>query len=647
MRWGYLVCLGALPGLGWLPAAAAELVRLEPVVVCASRSELKASEAASSVTIIGREQIERQQVTHVVDLLRDVPGIAVSRAGTFGSQAQVRLRGAESNHVLVLIDGIEANDPASNDEFRWETLTTHQIERIEIVRGPQSALWGSDAVAGVINIITDAASGPPGAGVFLEGGSFETVYGGARLRAAGERHRLDLGAAYLDSAGSNISRTGSEDDGYDNLTLSGSAVYAPRPDLELGLTGRYTDASNEFDAIDFLATGLPTDADRENTNEQLFLQSRARLGMWEERWHHDLRLAWTATENHNYADGRRTDEANADRYGLYYQSSIELAAGPGDAIHGLNLGIDLEREEFTQRGEAGFADPNQDRNMHNSGFAGEYLLRAFDGLTLSAGLRYDDNSDFRNQWSSRLAASFRAVTTGTRLHASYGTGHKAPTFIERYGYFPDLFVGNEALRPEESRGFDLGIEQSLADGELTVGLTYFQSRLNDEINGFAADPETGLFTAINEDGASRRRGIESTLAWSFADAGSLSLSYTFTDAEEPDADGGDRKELRRPRHMAAASVNHGFAAGRGNLNVNVSYTGERDDVFFPPFPQEARRVELESYTLVNLAASYQLTPRLRAYGRIENLMDEDYEDIYGFATPGIGVYAGFRADWGR
>ncbi len=620
---------------------------LDPVVVSASRAPVTLSEVPGSVTVIERDEIERRQVVHVADLLRSIAGVSVSRSGTPGSQTQVRMRGAESNHVLVLIDGVEANDPAAGDEFRWEQLTSFDIERIEVVRGPQSSLFGSDALAGVVNIVTRREVNGPGAGGFLEGGSFGTVYGGANARTAGERYSASFGGAYLDSDGSNISRQGGEDDGYDNLTLSAAADFAAADNLEFEFGGRYIDAENDYDAIDFFETGLPVDADRVSKNESLFLSSMARLGLFHGLWQNQLKVTYADSDNDNYSDGAEDGSTGAETLGLYYQGGVEFEGGPGAARHTLTMALEHEREDFSQRGIASdFGDPNQDQEMDNTAYAAEYVVRAWDALLLSGSLRYDDNSDFNNEYAWRAGASYRVDAWGSKFRASIGKGHKSPTFIERFGFFPDLFIGNPDLRPEESRSWEVGMDQALAAGRVEIGLTYFRARLEDEINGFVFDPESFLFTAQNVEGTSHRKGVEGTLSVRLTDSLSSTASYTFTNSKEPSTLGGHEEELRRPRHMAAANVNYAFFRSRANVNLGVTYTGERDDIFFPPFPAESEIVGLDSYTLVNLAASYRFSARTELYGRVENLLDEDYEDIYGFTNPGIGGFVGMRMAFG-
>jgi vitamin B12 transporter len=332
---------------------------------------------------------------------------------------------------------------------------------------------------------------------------------------------------------------------------------------------------------------------------------------------------------------------DGDRYGFYYQTSYDF--GHGDRTHRLTLAVDHERDEYQQRGPVTFGDPNQNQKMDNTGLVAEYLLQPLDALNLSASARYDDNSDFDSEATYRFAGSWRIESTGTRLRASAGKGQKSPTFTERFGFFPGDFVGNPSLQPEKSIGFDVGLVQTAVDGQLRLDLTWFYDKVDDEINGFVFDPATGSFTAGNENGTSHRRGVEVALQARLAKNLDGSASYTYTNAKEPDpVNGGNRREIRRPRHMAAGNLNYRFLDERANLNLNVSYSGKQKDEYFPPPDFAQTGVQLDDYTLVDLVLSYDLNDGISIYARAENLLDEDYENVLGYATPGAGYYAGLR-----
>ena len=622
---------------------------IETITVTGSRTPVPLPLLGSSGTVIDRQELERRQSASLSTILRDVPGFAVSRSGVQGSVTQLRVRGAEANQVLVMIDGIEANDPAQGSEFNLAHLLVREIERVEVIRGPQSALWGSDALAGVVNIITRRGEGDPTLSGFAEGGSFGTVYGGGGISGSGDRFHFNIGGSILDSAGSNISRQGNEKDGYDNTTLSFKGGYEVTDYLSFKVLGRHTDATNEFDNTDFL-TGLPADSDNVTDSARDYGLIQIRLDTFGGRWEHIADGSITATENDNFTSGVETSSTQGKRYEFDYQTNYFIdTLAYGGTQHTLTFAIDYEKEDFTQRGQASaFGDPNQDLEMDSTGMIGEYRIASDLDWLLSAGIRHDSNSDFQDDTTFRLTGSYRYSATGTRLRAAYGSGSKNPTFTERFGFFAQSvtpFVGNPGLKPERSRGWEVGFEQPLLEDRARFGFTYFDEDLRDEINGFVFDPTLGpfgAFTAQNVDGISKRHGIELSGQMQVSPALLLKGMYTWLDATETDTFGNDLKEIRRPEHIASINLNYVFLNGRGNINLNMFYNGKQLDTYFPPFPQPMQRVTLDDYVFVNLTADWQLTESVSLYGRIENLLDENYEEIFGFATPGIGAYAGVR-----
>lgn len=617
------------------------------LVVTASRIPVPLSTAGSSVSVIDREQIEARHSIFAVDLLQDVPGFAVSRSGGIGSQTQVRVRGAEANQVLVLIDGIEANDPAGNDEFAFQDLTTWDIERIEVVRGPQSALWGSDALAGVINVITRQPTEEFSAGSFAEAGAFDTYSLGGRVAGKVLGTRAGLSLSRFDSNGSNSSRSGDENDGYQNTTGTLMIAGSPTGHLALDFVGRYTDTHKEFDAPDYSSpapTGLPADSSDETDVKLGYFRAGGTLALADGRWTQRLRAAWTTTDTENSNEFGANGATDADKYGIYYQTTWQFTrSGPDSQGNSVTLALDRERQEFGQRGTASpYGDPNQNQALDNTAAVLELLLSPFERTSLSLSARYDDNSEFDDAATYRATTAWTAESTRTRLHASYGTGQKAPTFVERFGFFPDQFVGNPNLKPETSTGWEAGIDQPLFDDRVSLGITYFHEDLKNEIYGSAFDPDTFLSTAENLHGSSMRRGVEVSAQARVTDGLRFSGSYTYLDATQPDpVTGGNTREIRRPRQVASLNGDWRFLDKNADVNLNLTYVGNRDDTFFeavPPFGTET--VNLDSYYLASVAVSYRLTEQVRVYARVENLLSEDYEDVYGYNTPGLGAYAG-------
>jgi vitamin B12 transporter len=608
---------------------------IDTIIVSASRSPLERPKVGSAVTVISRDQIEMRRARYVTDILRSVPGFSVSQTGAIGSQTQVRVRGAEANHVLVLIDGIRANDPATGDEFRWEYLTTGNIDRIEIVRGPQSSLWGSDAVAAVVNVITRTENGTPRVSTYLEGGSNDSLNAGMNGDTRGDNWSLGFGLERLETDGTNISRFGDENDGSDVLTtsVSGDIQATERLSFDFGL--RTVDAISEVDPVDFLVSGLPVDGDLINEGRRIYVQAGATL---QGNARHHLNAHYLDTQNENLVDGLQDSSTEANRLTISYQADISLI----DSL--LSLAIEHEETDFRQRGAVVFGDPNQDQNMSVSSVIADYQHHSSENLTWVVSLRYDDNSEFDNVATGRASVAWR-LSDATRLRANIGTGQKSPTFIDRFGYFPGQFVGNPNLKPETSTSYDLGIDHQLAGDEFSVGLTVFRQDLRNEINGFVFDPVTFLATAENRAGDSERSGVELDARLKISDSFDLSATYAYTDSSETNI-GVTTGELRRPRHAGHFAAFYHAPGQRASIALAADYGGTRSDMFFPPFPDPSEIVVLGSYWLVDLTAAYDLSETVSVFARANNLLDEDYEQVFGFAAPGRSAYVGVRANFG-
>ncbi len=617
------------------------------MLVTAARSPLERVHVGNATTVITREQIERQQARYVTDLLRAVPGFAVSQSGARGSQTQVRVRGAEGNHVLVFIDGVRANDPANSDEFRWELLSAYNVARIEIIRGPQSALWGSDALAAVVYIDTQSGSGKTQFGGFAEGGSDDTTNAGFTGSTGGDDWSLNYGLSRLDTAGTNTSRTGTEDDGSDLTSASLSGSIQATEDLDLNIGLRLVDSNSEFDPIGL--SGLPVDGDLDSDSQQAYLQAGGKLRTLGGRLTHHLNARYLDTSREDMASGVETSSSDSDRTTLTYQADRQL----GDNL--LSLAVEHERTTFEQRGAvividpdnpALDLDPNQNQAMTVNSAVVDYQWQTSEKLTLLFSGRYDDYSDFDDAVTGRASISYRA-DNATKLRASIGTGQKVPTFTERFGFFPDQFIGNPNLKPEESTAFEFGIDRQLLNDALGVELTYFNQDLDNEINGFAFVPDLPLPTAVNIEGSSERKGVEMVASYNVTNDLELGANYTYTDSTSENTQGADIREVRRPRHAGSLYGNYRFADNRTNVYVEADYAGSQTDSVFlaPNFLPET--VKLSSYWLVTLSAGYDLTSGVNVFARVTNLLDEDYEEIFGFQTPGRSAFAGIRVNFGE
>ncbi len=607
---------------------------MENILVSASLLPITSKRSANAITIIGSDQIKNRAVVSVSDLLRDVAGLAVSRSGVQGSQTQIRVRGGEANHLLVLIDGVEVNNPSQNDEFNWGNLVASDIERIEVIRGPQSSMLGSDAMAGVVNIITRSADQPLSTNIFSEIGSFNTQNNGISIGLKDGAFDMRLGISDLQTDGDNISRSGSEKDGYENTNLNLKSGWRVSNQLNLTLAARQSDGINEFDA-DINFDSLIDDQD----DLSKFLSSTKRLkadySSLDGHWQHQLSIARSTNENAEF-NGNIPGTAT---YSNKDQQRLVSSLLWGELNHRLSFLVEREEEKFQQRGVIndygifGIYDPNQKRSRDTDSMALEYRADISDKLTVAASTRYDDNSEFNTGNTSKIEAIYQ-INDSLRMRSAYGTAIKNPTFTERFGFYTN-FIGNPSLEPEQSSNWELGIDQQFLGGHSSISFTLFNSELENEIDGNFVDPVTFRYTSVNRAGLSKRQGMELTTLNQFNDAVSLNFSYTYTDAVE--SDGNDRyvDEVRRPRHTGSLNLSW-QVKDTLHINTNAQHNGSQIDVVYP------ENVKLADYTLINLSANYKATQNLDIYIRFDNLFDESYEEVFSYQTLGFSANIGIR-----
>ena len=604
---------------------------IEEVLVSASLMPITASRSANAVTVIDRAQLRNRATVSLSNILRDVPGFSVSQVGVLGSQTQIRVRGAEANHLLVTIDGVEANDPSQGDEFSWGTLTASDIERIEIIRGPQSSLRGSDAVAGVVNIITRSAE-KSSVGLFLESGSWATHHSGFNIGHKQGDFDIRFGLSHIESAGDNIARTGDENDGYRNTTYNIRSGLKLSDQMDISFAARESDGMNQFDADnDF--DGLIEDQDRVSEFENSTMRFQGDYSSKDGTWQHKVLISQSKSDNTAFADKAKGNVTASTKDQIQYIGSFTWDQG----AQNIAALVEREEEDWMQRGEItwGVYDPNQDRERDTDSVAVEYRTDINDHLTLAASARHDDNSEFDSAKTYRAEAIYQ-LTEAIRLRGAVGTAVKNPTFTERFGFYTN-FIGNPNLIPEESTSWELGADQLIMGGALTLSLTIFEAKLENEIDGFVYDPATFAYTSNNINGTSERKGAELSAVGNISESMSLSAAYTYTDSTGDDA----VREVRRPRHIA--SLNLGWQAAHNlRLNTNIQFTGEQTDVYFPPFPEPSQVVALSNHTLVNINLNYSATEKFEMYLKLENALNENYEEVFGYQTLGFGATLGLR-----
>jgi vitamin B12 transporter len=632
----FLFSSAALAGLsgGALAQSESDLaVPPESVVVTATRVATPTDQVASAITVIDAADIEARQQRSLPDMLRDVPGLNLVQTGGEGGQTSLFLRGTNSNHVKILVDGIDIFDPSNpNGALDMGKFNGADIARVELLRGPQSGLYGSDAIGGVINIITKSGEGPLSLQAEAEGGSFDTFNQSATVSGSQDAFHYRATLAHLHAGATPVTPLDllppgqkRNDDYFDNLTASTKLGYDLSDHFDLGFSGRYSNSlsritGDAFDPLTFASFPSPL----QNRIDTLSYDARGvahlKLGGLDQT----LGLSYSSTVVSDLDPNNGSIPSSGERIKLDWQGDAEILDGE-TVVLGAETGRDAIHVPFS----AGITT--------NAGF-GELQSSVTDllGGALefhnSMSLRYDDNGRFGAKTTWHIAPVLALNGTGTRLHASYGTGFKAPSLTQLFEDFPAFFFfANPNLKPETSAGYDLGIDQKL--GGVSGGLTWFHNNIKNLIE---TDPVT-FSTNVNI-GRARTEGIEAYLAWQPLESIKLRADYTYTQAEDSDL---HRELIRRPKDKFSVDANwkamEALSLDASLLYVGSWIDGSRD--FSVP------RLNAHPYWTLNLAASFALTDSLALTGRINNLLDKRYENPVGFLQPGLGAYAGIKASF--
>lgn len=620
------------------PDATSPALRGDEIVVTASRSGegVRLDQLGASATVIDSAALEQRQTRVVSDILRDVPGVAVSRTGAMGALTQVRVRGAEGNHVLVLIDGIEVADPY-HGEFDFGTLIADPAARIEVLRGQQSSLYGSDAIGGVIHYITQSGAEAPGLSARAEGGSFGTYSGAARAAGGSSAFDYAVSGSYYHTDGTPSARHGTRNVGSGSLGANAKLNWAPSDNFKLSAVGRYsyTDADtndSEGNPASPLFGYTIDSPDVRYTNSAFYGLVKAELSGLDGRWTNALSAQFADVTRKGYNPAGFAYGDKGQRYKGSFVSSLRF--GTDMIVHRVTGAIDVEREAFQNTSPASSAFRGK-RDTDNIGLVAQYELTVDDRLSLGGSVRHDDNNRFDDVTTYRVQGSY-TLPTGTRIRAAYGTGVKNPGYFELFGYSDGKYIGNPNLKPEQSEGWEAGLEQSFGDGRATIGATYFDSTLTNEIYTTYPAPAY-VATPSNRATDSRQQGLELFVSARPIAQIRLDAAYTYLDARENGVE-----EVRRPKHVASFNATVFSTDQRFSGTLTLRYNGRMTDVAYTDPSWVPVRVSMKEYALVNLSAEYKLTDRIAVFGRVENLFDEDYEEVFSFATAGRGAYGGVR-----
>ena len=570
-------------------------------------------ELTAPVTVLTELEIRNRNQAYISDLLRTVPSLAISQSGGGGSLTNIRLRGSEANHTLILIDGVEVNNPTDGG-FDLGGLRSDDVVKIEVLRGEQSALYGSDAVGGVINIITRAGSNTERFRASLEAGSRETVEGQFSGVIPLGGAALSINGNAFTTEGYDVSGLDGEKDGADSRRLSVGLNQVKLAGITFSANGAINLRRTDFDGdtdFDGLLNNTNSETDVKTTTARI--DARFDLAGFDHLVQSNMVETETETKSSfpTLSTGTR-------------QNASWAAKRTFSDRHDLTLLGEVEREEYELASDPDVPD------IYNYGLVADYSYKG-EALTLTGSVRHDINDVFADATTWRVGAGYTFNWDG-RLRGSVGTGVKNPTLVELFGFFPaSRFTGNPDLKPENSLGYSIGYEQSL--GSLTVSADYFRSELEDEITTVFNPDFTS--TVINLSTDSTREGVELTAQWDIADTLHLTGSASFLDSDQDGIE-----EIRRPEFLASATATWD-ATDKLSLTVNADHTGSQLDTDFGTFST----VQLDSYTLIGANVRYAVSDIVSVYLRGTNLTDEDYQDVFGYASEGRGVFAGVSADF--
>ncbi|MDT8316394.1 MAG: TonB-dependent receptor [bacterium] len=603
-------------------AGAQETVYFEKMVITATRTEEPVESVASSVTVITAEEIEARQATTVLELLRSVKGFDVVQNGGIGKRTSVFVRGGNSGHILVMIDGVQVNSPTTGS-YDFANLTVDNIDRIEIIRGPQSPLYGSDAMAGVINIIRKRGKGAPTLIITEEGGTFETYRNSFSAAGSTEKLSYSVSISRMETEGfsSASEKNGNtEDDGYENKSLSGKVGLKFSASLGIDLGISYSEARSDLDYYyDSGTYEMTPDALNYEMGTKAFTPYIKAVQKINNNWDHTIMASLDETSVTEKKDSTTTSEIDTTVKNINWQHNLYLA----EETNTLTFGVEYEEQEGENGGEGNFK-----KYIHNKAFYLQDQASIFnERLNVSLGVRVDDHNIFGEETTSRITALYNLNSIGTKFKGSWGSAFKAPSLNDLY-YNASWGIGNPELKPEKSTGYDIGFEQEISD-LILISANYFE---NDFKNLIQWDWSIYPMTPENISKA-ETKGYEFGFNFKPVSSFYIDASCTLLDTEDKST---GNELARRANNKGAITV--GWTPEKAGFNLTVNKIGKRWD-------NGGNTNKLRSYTKVDFAASFDITKNLTLFGRGENLLNEDYEEAKGYGTAGISYYGGLKASF--
>lgn len=577
----------------------------EDIVVYGTRLDQTLTESGTSITVITAEEIEALGVDFVADAIALAPGVTVNQNGHYGGVSTVRIRGASSEHTLVLIDGVATNDPSSpGGGYNFASLDPSNIERIEVLKGPQSTLWGTDAIGGVVNIITRRPTESLAGRVFAEGGSFGTVRAGAEVSGAGSGVDYRLAWTRHDSDG--ISKADAingnpEKDAYGADSVNARVGFALPGEATIESSVLWSDAEAEIDSFSIGAQGSVADGDELSRTKELVADVKLRFSAFGGKLDNLLLTGYSDIDRESLVAGAAAFSSSGERRVYRYQGTLDINAAQ-------RLAFGAERESL----ESGDGETTID------GLFALYEISPTEILTVSAGLRRDDHEGFGAETTGRLAAAVNPSDQLT-LHASFGQAFKAPTLFQTTFFCCGATSANPDLRPELSAAWDAGITWRTRDGRAEFGVTVFEQEYEDLITFSFED---GGYDNLAEASSS---GVEVSASMVLTDWLTASLGYSLIDTD----DGTGQPLARVPEH--SGNVRLGIKpTDRLSGSVLVRYNGEE---------LEGAGTNAE-WVRVDLAGRYRLGDAVQVFARVENVFDEHYQQVIGYGTPGRAAWIG-------